>query len=209
MPAPLSIPLLASIFDAFMQRYEQWSAPLRSHFEENWPRRNRDGYTTEQFVQEQKDLQSILFQTRDPYLEFERILDQVCPNYLNALPDERGEVRELVSARAKLSNLMRGYASGLTKKINSPADHEKVLNALAAISMENCRTDFRDTWIVLANLFVRAEEVGIDPKHYFQCVAQLSSDQPAIGGSVSLKEALCSFDTYSIVAERRRIGKPY
>jgi hypothetical protein len=209
MPESLDLAALGTTFDTILQRYEVWSAPQSKYTEENLPRVNTDGYTWEDFESGLKELQSQMLQEYDPYAEVRVVMDWLCPQYLAATDKERQQIRRLVAERRTLSMLVRGYADELAAQITSANDSEKLRHALAAISMEDCRTDYRDTLTSLADLYVQAEQVGLSPLPHFQAVAELSSTQTPQGGDTPVAEMLKNFDTYAVVQERRRMGKPY
>src|SRR5262249_843455 len=76
---------------------------------------------------------------------------------------------------------------------------------LLAFSMENCRFDWRDDLVALAELFCAAEEAGLEPQIEFQAVAALSSARSGLGGSgTSARAILANLSTYAVLEEARR-----
>jgi hypothetical protein len=58
--------------------------------------------------------------------------------------------------------------------------------------------------LALAELYVVAEEVGIDPKPEFKAVSRLSSREKPSGGTTPVSRMLASFHRYAVLKERRR-----
>jgi len=64
---------------------------------------------------------------------------------------------------------------------------------LAAVSMDDNGTDFRDTYVVLGDLYVCAVRCGMEPEPYFQEAADISSGVPSIG-QTSMRDFLLRFE---------------
>ena len=209
MTGALDLSAIADRLMLLVLRYEEWSIPQKQYIEQNLSRINVDGYTSNQFRSGLKELHERMVAEDDPFVEIREVMDEVCPAYLVASTDERERLRSIVADLNDLSMLIRGYADTLSSEILSPNDTEKLRCGLAAISIENCRTDSRDTMLSLADLFVGAEEVGIDPLPYFQELSELSSSATPTGGNTSVAEMFREFHEYAVIAERRRNGDPY
>ena len=190
-------------------RYEEWSAPQEKFIQENLSRINVDGYTSQQFRSGLREIHERSLQEYDPYAEIREVMDKVSPAYLDATDEQRLQIRTLVADLNDLCMLVRGYADTMSAEIKSSQDTNKLRYGLAAISIENCRTDSRDTMTSLADLFVGAEEAGIDPKPCFLAVAELSCREVPTGGNTPVAEMLRDFHTYVVVKERRHNGVPY
>ncbi len=75
---------------------------------------------------------------------------------------------------------------------------------MAAVSIENCRQDFRDVLLALADLYVAAEEVGIDPRPEFNAVSRLSSEKKPAGGTTAVSTVLADFYRSAALRERKQ-----
>ena len=209
MSQQLNFAELEARFDAIVKHYETWSKPRSDYLATNLARVNSEGFTFEDFEEGLKALESSAMSDGNPAFELYQILDDVCPAYLHASTEERETLRRMVGDRRSLSDLVRSYADHIAEQISSVDDVERLRTGLAAISIENCRTDFRDTITSLADLFVRAEEVGIDPEPHFRDVAELSDEERPLGGDTPVANMLRGFRNYSVVTERRAMGQSY
>jgi hypothetical protein len=84
-----------------------------------------------------------------------------------------------------------------------------VTTALAAVAIDNCSANYRDTLMTLADLFVAAEEAGIDPRLLFAQAASWATDEVTSGGCQSLAAMLRGFHNSSVLRERRQLAEPY
>jgi hypothetical protein len=55
--------------------------------------------------------------------------------------------------------------------------------ALAAMSLENNRLDYRDTYVLLGRMYLTAVRSGLDPKHLLQRTAGISDQQSVYAGT--------------------------
>lgn len=184
-------------------RYDEWSEPVVAVVRASLLRVNRDGYTLADF---ERDRQAVVDQQRakyDPDPEIDAIVDRMCAEYLTATPEEQEQCRAAVSDKGSVQSALQRYVSSSADDIRSQDDVDRLRRALAAVSIENCATDFRDVFMVLAKLFVAAERAGIDPVPYFRAVAELSSRKQPRGGTEPVAKLLRDFPGYAIVAECR------
>jgi hypothetical protein len=202
----------AEIFDAIYQlfdQYEKWEAPLRQYFADHLVRVNRDGFTWEQFERGHRDLEAKLKMEQDPQPDLFRLSERMCSHFVGCDSTTRDEIRARVAEREGLGVLFRNYADCLATQIKNVGEIGKLQLALAAVLIENCNSDYRDTMTTLADLYVRAEEVGMAPKRLFESASKLATDSSTPGGCGSLARMLREFESYAVVGERRRMGRPY
>jgi hypothetical protein len=64
---------------------------------------------------------------------------------------------------------------------------------LAAASIENKQSDFRDTIVALRELFAAAQDSGIDPRDELKRVAAVSDEHPSRGGVGNMRDFLLSY----------------
>jgi hypothetical protein len=140
----------------------------------------------------------------DPYQDMYDFFDELCPAYLDAASPQRAEIRAVVSDKAGLPSALLGYVYRSASQIQSASDGEWLRRGLAAASIENCARDFRDVVLALAELYVAAEEAGIDPKPAFKAVARLSSRDKPRGGTTPVRQMLANFHRYGALKERKR-----
>ena len=203
---------IARIFETLyelLDRYEMSRAPLQQYFADNLVRINRAGYTWEEFERGRRELEADLKKEGDLQPELFRLFEQLCTQYVLCDSAERAAIRARVADRKNLGCLIRSYADHLATQIQHVQDTPKLRLALAAVSIENCSSDYRDTLTTLADLYVRAEEVGIEPRRLFESGSEFATDSHTAGACESLARMLRDFGTYAVVTERRRMGRPY
>jgi hypothetical protein len=123
--------------------------------------------------------------------------------YLAAASRERKAIRSVVSDKDGILSALLGYAYRAATQLRTKADEEWLDKGLAAVSIENCSKDYRDVLLALAELYVAAEEMGINPKPAFKAAAALSSRETPRGGKTPVSKMLSSFHSYGALKERR------
>jgi hypothetical protein len=186
------------------ERYQEWVGPINQVIRECIYKVNRDGYTPADFDRDVKRVKDKQLAEYDPYQDMHDFIDELCPAYLDAASQQRAEIRAAVSDKAGLLSALLGYVYGSASRIQSPSDGEWLRRGLAAASIENCAKDFRDVLLALAELYVAAEEAGIDPKPAFKAVARLSSREKPRGGMTPVRQMLANFHRYGALKERKR-----
>jgi hypothetical protein len=131
----------------------------------------------------------------------------LCPAYLEAAPEQRAEIRAAVSDKNGLLSALLSYVYRAAEQIQSPADREWLRRGLAAASIENCRKDYRDVLLALAELYVSAEQAGLNPRPDFKAVSRLSSREKPQGGMTPVSNMLARFHSYAVLKERRGIRR--
>jgi hypothetical protein len=197
---------LLGLLEELEQSYQEWVAPINQTIHERMFKVNRDGYTGADF---DRDVEAVREQQRakyDPYQEMYELFDRLCPAYLEATPRERSQIRRSVADKSGILSALLGYTYRAAKRIRAPADREWLRWGLAAVSIENCSRDFRDTLLALAELYVSAEEAGLKPRTDFRAISRLSSDEKATGRETPMKKILSRFHSYGALKERRRRG---
>lgn len=110
--------------------------------------------------------------------------DELCQFYLQMDDDTRKEIRDYIHSIKGGVNLpyliyvvpdaLYSYIKELAKRIKSPEDENWLRLALAAASIEDAISDYRDLLVSLGELYLSCEKAGIDPNSYFQDIAQIS-----------------------------------
>ena len=116
----------------------------------------------------------------------------LCQTYLDAPYEQRTLIRDAVSDRKGILNRLLGFVYEAAEQVRATKDVYWLRMGLAAAAIENSRLDWRDSLTAMAELYVTAEEVGIDPKPEFE----------AAGGGVP-----ANFHTYAVVGSRRAESK--
>lgn len=127
----------------------------------------------------------------------------LCQYYLTTTQDQREQIRQLLAANSNFYN----YTSLIciresTDQLRSSRNHYWLRIGVAAASIDNFRlTDYRDMLLALEELYVAAEEAGIDPKQHFRDIALLSSNER------KMRNMLAGFHNSAIMRTRR--GEPF
>jgi hypothetical protein len=202
-------PKLSQELDRALARYIQWERPLRRFRAENYRRLNQDGYTWEIYQEELAELEDRLADEKSPHAMLRRLFDQVCAAFIVAGADQQATIRAFVAERKALGLLLWRFANYLTHRLSVGINAPRVATALAAIAIDNCSANYRDTLMTLADLYVAAESGGIDPRPLFAAAANWATDEVTPGGCESLAAMLRDFHESSVLRERRLLGEPY
>lgn len=189
------------------ERFQRWIEPIERVHMVSIYKVNKDGYTLEDHEREVEEIAQSQIAQYDPYQDMYTFLDELCPIYLGASPQQRSEIRSAVSDKEGLWSGLINYVYRAARGLQASNDKEWLRLGLAAISIEDCSIDFRDTLMALAELYVAAEKAGIDPEPQFREVAELSNDQVPRGGMTSVSEILSEFHSYAVLKERRSKSK--
>lgn len=205
---------LRNALTAALARYERWEQPLRTYRGRNTGRLNGGGLTWEEFDRGLHELDASLRAEFDPRSELHPLFERLCAEYIAGDAAERGRIREFAARQQKLGGLLWQYANHLTNSIRSAGDtpliaQPLVTRALAAVSIENCASDVRDTLMTLADLFVAAEAASVEPALLFAAAGDWSTDERTAGGCGSLARTFREFADCSVLRERRTLGGPY
>ena len=109
--------------------------------------------------------------------------------YAGAPQAERDEIENALRGRYGLLNLMLGCVYDAAGMIRSGGDAAWLVRGLTAAAIESSlgRVDERDRLLALAELWVTAEEAGLDPGPWFERICGLPG-----------------FSEYAVVRSRRR-----
>jgi hypothetical protein len=114
------------------------------------------------------------------YDELQRAIDELCAFYLSVSSTQREHIRLAVGPHRELRHGLLEHVGWASRQIQSGAGEEWVCRGLAAASIEDNRLDYRDMYIALGTLYVRAANAGIDVSRCLQSVAALSNPQPGL-----------------------------
>lgn len=202
---------LARELDRALARYTQWEHPLRRYRAQNYGRLNKGGYTWEDYHWGFAELEQQLRAEFDPRSRLDPLFVQLCAAFIASDAAAREQIRQFVADRKSLGQLLWRYANRLSTELVSAGPHAAMLleRALAAVTIENCGANYRDTQMTLADLFVAAEQASIDPRSAFAAAAARATDDVTPGGCISLAVLLREFHAASVLVERRALGVPY
>ncbi len=133
-----------------------------------------------------------------------QLLVTLCRAYWLATPQECDQIRAALGDKPGVRNQLLGCVYQAAYHLQSSADHDWLRIGLAAAAIENCSFDYRDFLLALAELFVTAERVGLDPQAEFSRAAEHASNFAPRGGTTPVQDVLRNFHTYAVVASARR-----
>jgi hypothetical protein len=189
-------------------KYRKWIEPV-SELTKSYMREHN--ITSQDFDTRRAARNEVLTELRkkdDVQGELTAFLDDYYELYYIATPEECRKIRESIAINREFEDFLLSYAQDIANRIHSD-DVVLLKRGLVALSLENAGRDSRDTLITLADLYVSAESVGIDPKPLFIETAEISSKERPRGGTTPLDKTLRNLDTYAIVQERRAKGKNF
>lgn len=193
--------------DELQQRYIEWDIPNKEA-RKKMLQVNRDGYTFEEYQRELEAIRQKQFAIYDPFEAARSFLDELCAFYQIATPDEQEAIRTMTDQKKVSVVLLLAYIQKCSARLQSPQDQATFRLGLAAASIENCSSDYRDVLMALADLVYAAESVGIDIQPHLDAVAALSSPEKPRGGVTPMRDLLANFQNYSVLKERRGLGSP-
>jgi hypothetical protein len=200
---------LRGAITAALARYEAWERPLRAYRGRATPQLNRGEFNWVEFDRGLRELEASLAAQGDPREELAPLFDSLFAEYAATSDAGRAAWRDFAAKQQKLGDLLWRYANALTRRLEKVDDAPLVTRALAAVSIEDCASDVRDSLMTLADLFVAAEAAGIDPRPLFDTAAQWSTDEFTRGGCESVAAMLREFHDCSVLRERRGLPSPY
>jgi hypothetical protein len=109
--------------------------------------------------------------------------DELCSLYLEATPERRRRLTEMVVqggnrvGNYRLGYLIYEYMRAISKRIRTPDDSNALRLGLAAAAIAERPIDWRDVVVSLAFLHHAAMQAGIDPAPYFREIADMASPE--------------------------------
>lgn len=128
--------------------------------------------------------------------ELQLEIDDLCVLYVSLSDEQRDHVRKLVKPHRSLLNGLLWHIGWASSRIKSSGDGDWLKRGLAAASIEDNRTDYRDMFVALGGIYLSATRAGINASDYFKQAALLSSSVPgAVFKWSSMREFLDNFET--------------
>jgi len=106
-------------------------------------------------------------------------MDAIVDDYLRMTETERRALRYLLSHH---DPVLRGYQYSVRSVLATTKERAWLQRGLAATSLEDCQSDFRDSIEALNGLLSAAERLGIDWRDDVAMAARLSDDTEPLGG---------------------------
>jgi len=109
-----------------------------------------------------------------PDKEQEEFLDRVCRTYLASPPADRSMLVSHLSSKEGMLNCLLGNAYRCAKMLKQSQNVEWLRLGLVSSFLAARRMDERDVLLAWAELYIVAEEAGIDPVQEFQDLCGIS-----------------------------------
>ena len=122
-------------------------------------------------------------------------LSLACRLYLRGEEALRREIRDSFSEWTAVRGRMLAKAWTFAEKLADTCDDHWLRLGLAAVSIDDNGTDFRDTYVVLGTLYLCAIRCGMEPAHYFEEAAEISS------GVSNLEQTMLGFERSAYFGE--------
>jgi hypothetical protein len=181
--------------EALDRRFEEWIAPINEVEQSTMFKVNKDGYTLADAKREVDEVVRKQLSQYDPYPEMYSLIDSLCGFYLETSPKNRARIRRTVRDKNGVWSALINYIYWAAAHLASPSDDKWLCQGLAAVSIEDCNFDYRDTLMAVAEL---------DPQPFFNEAAGVSSSKVPRGGSGPVSDMLNNFQRYAVLSERRR-----
>ena len=127
-------------------------------------------------------------------------LDLACELYLRGGAAQRHEIRSSFEEWTVARTRMLDRAWYFAHRLSDTCEARWLRLGLAAVSIDDNGTDFRDTYVALAAFYVRAVRCGMEPRPYFQEAAEISSGAPNIE-QTSMRDFLLRFEESAYFGE--------
>ena len=102
-------------------------------------------------------------------------LSLACELYLRGDEALRRELRDSFEGWTAVRGRMLARAWSFAHKLADTCDEHWLRLGLAAVSIDDNGTDFRDSYVVLGALYIGAVRCGMEPGLYFEEAAEISS----------------------------------
>jgi hypothetical protein len=106
-----------------------------------------------------------------PRTQDEQIFKQLSICYADGDQAKRQEIQRILQNREGVQNCMVGYAYLCAQKLMDTREEQWLRLGVAAVEMAKQSMDYRDLLLVLAELYVTAEECELDPNPIFSEIA--------------------------------------
>ena len=118
-----------------------------------------------------------------------------CRLYLRGEEALRREIRDSFGEWTAVRGRMLAKACTFAEKLAGTCNDRWLRLGLAAVSIDDNGTDFRDTYVVLGTLYLCAVRCGMEPAHYFEEAAEISS------GVSNIEQTMLGFERSAYFGE--------
>lgn len=188
----------------YAEKYSQWCAPVKKFQDDymkendlNWGDYEQINKAVLAFREERKAKDDLPCEIYD-------FLDEHIHLYLEASPEERDAIRAVPAGNRDFSEIVWGYIVHAKRNLAESGEEDWLLRGVVMISIENLKSDWRDTLVNLASIYVEAERHGLSPQPVLNAVAKASSMEKPKWSDTSMASTLRHFRSYGALKEARR-----
>lgn len=134
------------------------------------------------------------------------LIEELLQFYVVSDPGEQRRMRAAVSGHPSLSPLLLAVARRYAEHGSPEKPIDCFRLALAAVSLEDCATDFRDVLQTLGDVWQAIDAAGQDPRTRFDEASGWSETVSSKGGDMSTAERFLTFEKSSYLKYRIRTG---
>jgi hypothetical protein len=132
---------------------------------------------------------------KETYQQIQEQLVDLCSAYLLMNDEERMTAREIVGTHPELLRQLHNHVMWEVDRVKSEADQDRIMRGLAAISLNDLRTDYRDVYIAMGMAYQHAYRVGAFLSIPLVKIANLSNPSPSGRNKGSMRDFFLSFET--------------
>jgi len=138
---------------------------------------------------------------KETYQQIQEQLVDLCSAYLLMYDEERATAREIVGTHPELLRQLHSHLLWEVKQISSEADQVRIMRGLAAISLNDLRTDYRDVYVAMGMAYERAHRVGVFLSIPLVKIANLSNPIPSGRNKGSMRDFFLNFETSAFFSD--------
>jgi hypothetical protein len=185
----------------FDQRLLAWQQTVKQELEREFARLRAENRLQEPAAQEEAVRRAMARAGDGPRCELNGAIDELCLAYLRGSNDDRAVTRAMLRETPAIFHDLWGYIRRAAEELRAGGGEQWLRMGLAIASIEDQLTDYQDTIEGLIELYQAAAKRGIDPRHAFAEIGELSSQIVNERATASTRDLLQNFDPNKIAAE--------
>jgi hypothetical protein len=132
---------------------------------------------------------------KETFQQIQQQLVDLCLAYLLMSDEDRSSAREIAGTHPELLRQLHSHLLWEVDHVNGEADQDRIMRGLAAISLNDLRTDYRDVYVAMGMAYERAHRVGAFFSIPLIKIANLSNPIPSGKNKMSMKDFFLNFET--------------
>jgi hypothetical protein len=194
--------------EAWQARLHEWNAAFEDRYMRLARERKRWLRPLAESEKEEIAAEARKLAGEDVAVELFAFFGQLCDAYFaEPLPQWRAKTRAWVGANPDVINANWNFATQMPELVRRTTDEQSLVRGLAAVSIDDMRSDFKDVQKTLERLWLAARKAGIDPAPHFARVAAVSN--PGMGGGGAfMQRTMRDFETSAYFRDEVRPKLP-